>query len=425
MLAHSKTSEYVQRRGASASLCTAAATTATTATTTSIAPSSAPASLIGSDGRKASPAAVPHGSKASATGSRGTLATATSSSTSTADLYADTEVVAMASSSAALLTKSVLHPLDTLKCRVQLLRTDILPPNANCSTWRGLMRTRLRQLRHQYAGQWAPRYLYGGLPVKLAFYVPYQALYLSSYNYAQRALQDGWEREVGGGNGGRTHRNPSYLWRTVAAAVFAEIATFCLRVPMETMKMRVQSTATTSSVQAVVQLWRQGLRSNLRLVVPHTIMHDIPYSVIQWVMYESLRPWTQQWGAKLPSSSSAATADGTMTTTTFFSRYGAELARTFLSGGFSGLLASTLTVPLDNIRTRTVVATASDPKLTVGRVVRVTYQREGLRGFVRGSGMRVLWVTTNMACFYPLFEGICYILQCRADAKKETAVGGH
>jgi solute carrier family 25 (mitochondrial S-adenosylmethionine transporter), member 26 len=137
------------------------------------------------------------------------------------------------------------------------------------------------------------------------------------------------------------------------------------------------------------------------------------------VVYETLRPWTQQWSAKLPSSSSSTAPDGELTSKSFLSRYGAELARTFLSGGFSGLMASALTVPLDNIRTRTVVATASDPKLTVGRVVRVAYRREGLRGFVRGGGIRVLWVTTNMACFYPLFEGIRSILQCRADAGKK------
>lgn len=327
------------------------------------------------------------------------------------DLYADPEIVAVASSSAAVLTKSVLHPLDTLKCRVQLLRTDVLPPNANCATWRGVFRTRLRQLRYQYAGQWTPQHLYGGLPIKLAFYVPYQALYLSSYNYAQRELQSGEEdeREAGG------HRGAGYVWRTIAAAVFAESASCCLRVPMETMKMRVQSAATAGSMHAMVQLWRQGLRSNIRLLVPHTLVHDIPYSVLQWVMYETLRPWTQQWGAKLKDQKAEK---GELTSSNFLSRYGAELVRTFLSGGFSGLLASALTVPLDNIRTRTAVATASDPKLTVGKVVRAAYRREGLRGFVRGGGMRVLWVTTNMACFYPLFEGIRSVLQSRADTAK-------
>ncbi|KPA83839.1 putative mitochondrial mitochondrial carrier protein-like protein [Leptomonas pyrrhocoris] len=187
---------------------------------------------------------------------------------------------------------------------------------------------------------------------------------------------------------------------------------------METMKMRVQSAATTGSLPAMIQMWQHGLRSNVRLLIPHTLIHDIPYSVIQWVVYETLRPWTQQWGAKLHAPPSSSSADGALTSASFFSRYGAELARTFFSGGFSGLLASTITVPLDNIRTRTVVATASDPALTVRKVVRIAYEREGLRAFVRGGGMRVVWVTMNMACFYPLFEGIRSVLQCRAQAAK-------
>ncbi|KPI85645.1 mitochondrial carrier protein-like protein [Leptomonas seymouri] len=345
-----------------------------------------------------------------------TVGTATEGVHSTRGLYADPEIIAMASSFSTVLTKSLLHPLDTLKCRMQILQAHVPPPNTNCFAWRGLLCTRIRQLEHQYAGQWSPRYLYGGLPVKLAFYLPYQALYMSSYNCAQRMLQGDREEQLKGG----THHSAARVWHTVAAAVFAETASCCLRVPMETVKMRVQSATTASSLHAMVQLWRQGLRSSMRLLVPHTITHDIPYSVIQWVVYETLRPWTQQWGSKphLPSST-----EGPLTVSSFFSRYGAELTRTFFSGGFSGFLASALTVPLDNIRTRTAVATASDPTLTVKRVVRTTYQTEGLSGFMRGGGMRVLWVTMNMAIFYPLFEGTRAILQYRADTAQCATQG--
>lgn len=339
-------------------------------------------------------------------------------------LYADPEIIALASSVATTVAKSLLHPLDTLKCRVQLLRTDVPgpPPCQRYRSWTsrqspGLLRSRLRQLRYQYAGKWTPGHIYGGLPVKLLFYVPYQATYVSSYNFAQRTLEAaGREGEDAAG-----HRSKNYVWHTVASAVFAEAVSAGLRVPMETMKMRIQSAAASGSLHALRQLWRQGFASCVRLAVPQTLMHDIPYSIIQWVVYETLRPWTQQWkehavqrggGGELAATPSVPPS--------FWTLYGAELARTFLSGGFSGLLASVLTAPLDNIRTRVVVATAQNCHLTVAYVVRDAYQREGMRGFVRGGGMRVLWVTANMACYFPLFEGVRLLLQRRGDEGNNT-----
>ncbi|KAG5478555.1 hypothetical protein LSCM4_04788 [Leishmania orientalis] len=339
--------------------------------------------------------------------------------------YASPEITALASSVATIVTKSTLHPLDTLKCRIQLLRTDVAPAlqdgqRFQCNASRclpALLRTRLEQLRHQYAAQWTLGHLYGGLPVKLLFYVPYQATYVSSYNFAQRTLCGA----DGAGEGAAGPLTANYVWHTVAAAVFAEAASAVIRVPMETVKMRIQSAAASGSLHALRQLWRQGFASCLRLAVPQTLMHDIPYSVIQWVVYETLRPWTQQWGTRVGKQvRSTGPGEASSAPTSFWADYGAELARTFLSGGFSGLLASALTAPLDNIRTRVVVATARDRNLTISDVVRDAYQREGMRGFVRGGGMRVLWVTTNMALYFPLFEGVRSLLQRRGHGSSSA-----
>ncbi|KAG5504466.1 hypothetical protein JKF63_04918 [Porcisia hertigi] len=342
-------------------------------------------------------------------------------------LYGNPELAALASSVATVFTKSLLHPIDTLKCRVQLLRTDVAPPPLPRHSQRslsyftqgppGVLRTRLGQLQHQYTGQWVPRHLYGGLPLKLFFYVPYQATYVSTYNFAQHTLQ-GADAEVVDNVG---HRSSNYLWHTVAAAVFAEMVSATLRVPMETMKMRIQSTTATNSLHALRQLRQQGFASCVRLTVPQTLMHDIPYSVIQWVVYETLRPWTQRWRERAEASNGGVGLGDTLpVSTSFWALYVAELGRTFLSGGLSGMLASMLTAPLDNIRTRVVVATVHNSNLTVADVVRHTYRREGLRGFVRGGSLRIFWVTMNMACYFPLFEGVRSLLQRYATGSSST-----
>lgn len=377
------------------------------------------------------------------------------SSPSAASIATATDTV-VAASVASLLTKSLLHPLDTIKCRVQIYSS--LPGAHAAHVHRRALKRQQQQVaadlahsthphphphryspaaagrsvfgsvaaaaRHgtarfrgdwrgvyrQYDGKWGARFLYGGLPVKLLFYVPYQAVYMTSYNATRDTLTnhlDARQALQQQGENGAVSPSASLLRVscTVLAAVAAELSSCIVRVPMETIKMRVQATAAGGTLDAMRQMRRHGFLACARLAVPQTLMHDIPYSIAQWVTYEAMRP---KWGvraqeADISSSSSSSNQSGGGGGGAL-SRYKAELLRTFISGGCSGLIAATVTLPLDNIRTRVVVATARDPRLTVREVVRVAYNADGLTGFVRGGSMRVLWVTANMACYFPLFE---------------------
>ncbi|RNF27585.1 mitochondrial carrier protein [Trypanosoma conorhini] len=290
-------------------------------------------------------------------------------SSPTGSLHASS--VALASTAASVLTKSFLHPLDTVKCRLQ------------CSNSKSLL-----YIWREFAGKWGPRHVYGGLPLKLVFYVPYQAIYMTTYNAVRDTLSP-----AGVSNDPRS----SFLAHTLVAACAAELASCVARVPMETAKMRIQATVVPNTAAAIRQIFRQGLFACSRLVRAQTLLHDIPYSVIQWVFYESLRPWAKR---LQPQHQLEGEPEGQPRLRWYVHHF----LRTFLTGGFSGLMASTLTVPLDTIRTRVVVATADNPSATIRSVVRDTYRLGGVAFFFRGGCTRVLWVTTNMAVYFPLYE---------------------
>ncbi|KEG14451.1 mitochondrial carrier protein [Trypanosoma grayi] len=281
--------------------------------------------------------------------------------------------VALASTVATVLTKSFLHPLDTVKCRLQSSSSRSLG-----RAWR------------DYSGRWGPTYLYGGLPVKLLFYVPYQAIYMTTYNTVRDSLKPADTS---------AENRASFLARTVISASGAELASCVARVPMETLKMRIQAAVVPDTRAALQQIRRHGIAACARLVLPQTLLHDIPYSAIQWICYETMRPWARQLmeSRRLDQEPNRASR---------FRGYAHDFVRTFFSGGFSALIASTVTVPLDTIRTRVVVAAAADPSTTVRRVVRDTYRLGGVRIFFRGAVVRVLWVTTNMAVYFPLYEAL-------------------
>ncbi|EPY34997.1 solute carrier family 25 (mitochondrial S-adenosylmethionine transporter), member 26 [Angomonas deanei] len=293
--------------------------------------------------------------------------------------------VALAASLATLITKSVLHPIDTLKCRIQLFSGR--PQDG--SRWRGVLAA--------HRGKWGPRYLYSGLPVKLLLYVPYQSFYMSSYNYGRTLLEvDAYRQQ---------QEQSAYLWRTAAAAVFAELCSSVVRVPMETLKVRIQGGASENTHEAVRQFYRHGWRANVRLMLPQTFLHDIPYSITQWLLYETLRPYTQRF--ILGREEQGTPQSG-------WQQYKSELFFTFCSGGFSGMVAAAVTVPLDTIRTQYTVLSSkhnnrpytsgSRAPLTVRHVIGSIYRRGGLKGFYAGGGTRVVWVSMNMSMYFPLFE---------------------
>ncbi|ESS66186.1 mitochondrial carrier protein [Trypanosoma cruzi Dm28c] len=291
--------------------------------------------------------------------------------------------VALASTAATVLAKFILHPLDTLKCRLQ---------SSNSRN--------LRFIWGEYAGKWGPRYLYGGLPIKLAFYVPYQAIYMPTYNSVRDALMP---VDV------RKDTRFAFITRTVAAASAAELASCIARVPMETVKMRIQATAVPNTKAALRLIFQQGFFASVRQVKAQTLVHDIPYSITQWIAYESFRPWTQSLQQRHELQKELERGSR-------LSRYVYNFLCTFLAGGFSGLIASTVTVPLDTIRTRVVVATASNASTTVLDVVRDTYRLGGAFFFFRGGCTRVLWVTLNMAVYFPLYETFKMELLRRQEA---------
>nr|CCC92121.1 putative mitochondrial carrier protein [Trypanosoma congolense IL3000] len=283
--------------------------------------------------------------------------------------------VALASSCATFLTKSLLHPIDTTKCRIQ-----------------SSSRKSVRSLCRQYHGMWGPKYLYSGLPVKLVFTVPYQSLYMTTYT-ATKGVLDRCNAE--------SQSRVMFLCRTIGAATAAELSGCILRVPMETMKMRLQAGAVRSTAAAVYQIRNHGFAGFRRMVLPQTILHDIPYSATQWIVYETFRPWTK----KITESNQPGeqTGDKLPGTTRFYS-YVQRFLRTVVAGGFSALAASILTIPLDAIRTRTVVAASVNPNITISSLVQETYRLGGIRMFFKGGVTRVFWVTSNMALYLPLYE---------------------
>ncbi|KAJ5101742.1 S-adenosylmethionine mitochondrial carrier protein [Penicillium alfredii] len=328
-----------------------------------------------------------------------------------------------------------LYPLDTIKTRLQKARDHSAPQASRLS---------LRQtVRGIYAG--LPSVLFGSAPSAASFFIVY----------------DGVKRSLlpPPSSSGPTASDPPsrahVIFTHSIASSLGEIAACAVRVPTEVIKQRAQaglfggssllalkdilslrhaappptppasspsappgSSAAASRPQAtptpaVKRGYGQVLRELYR-GAGITIAREIPFTVLQFTMWESMKETYAQRYLHRPGSGSAATAESQIPAST-----------SAMFGSVAGAIAAGLTTPLDVIKTRVMLARRGDggaaAPVRVKEVVRGIAQ-EGFGAFWRGIGPRVAWIGIGGAVFLGSYQWAWNTLEGKKEKKEEVAV---
>ena len=235
-----------------------------------------------------------------------------------------------------VITKTLLYPIDTVKCRMQSgLVAGVVSKN----------------------GVFALNNMFNGLIPKVALYAPYQAVYMSTYTFVRSAVFQHVE---------------SPLLVYACSGVAAELGGSLIRVPMETIKQRMQS----GKISSNTQLWNI-LRKDpfafhrARNFLAQTCVHDIPCGAVHWMVYETLVR---------------------------------ESDHIIFAGASAGAVAAVLTNPLDVVKTRMI--TRPIEHVTVAQTVRLLFREGGLQIFSRGIIPRVLHLAPNSALYMFVFNAL-------------------
>jgi solute carrier family 25 S-adenosylmethionine transporter 26 len=227
-------------------------------------------------------------------------------------------------------TKTLLFPIDTVKCRIQ--------SGLNPFVFKGIM---------------------NGLFPKIALYAPYQGVYMSVYTRTREWLNP----------------DPRSVWKFAFAGVVAELSGSVIRVPMETIKQRMQ----TGSIPSNRDLFRILAADPLqfyryRNFLAQTLVHDIPGGIIHWTVYEYVKRHT---------TGNAAT-----------------------SGAISGVMVAVLTNPMDVVKTRMI--TRPDEHKTVSSTIKfiMAGRGNGGIGFFSGVIPRILHIAPNSALYMFIFDAM-------------------
>ena len=181
-------------------------------------------------------------------------------------------------------------------------------------------------------------------------------------------------------NGGNEH----WLHHSFAASC-GEVAACVVRVPTAVVTQRMQVGQYKTFPEAVTKIFAESGVSTFFIGYWTTVAREIPFSFIQFPIYEGLKKviaWKQ--GAETTVSQGA------------------------FCGSFAGAIASAATCPLDVVKTRQMLGakTKVTGELYVGVVnsLMTIWKEEGFMALFSGLGPRVGWITVGGFVFFGAYE---------------------
>ncbi|XP_039493135.1 S-adenosylmethionine mitochondrial carrier protein homolog [Drosophila santomea] len=248
---------------------------------------------------------------------------------------------------AGMVVDIALFPIDTVKTRLQ----------SELGFWR--------------AGGF--RGIYKGLAPAAAGSAPTAALFFCTYECGKQFLSSVTQT-----------KDSPYVH--MAAASAAEVLACLIRVPVEIAKQRSQTLLGNkqSGLQILLRAYRtEGLKRGLYRGFGSTIMREIPFSLIQFPLWEYFKlQWTPLTGFESSPFSVA------------------------LCGAVAGGISAGLTTPLDVVKTRIMLAEREslNRRRSARRILHGIYLERGFSGLFAGFVPRVLWITLGGAFFFGFYD---------------------
>ncbi|GLV35026.1 uncharacterized protein CBL_09506 [Carabus blaptoides fortunei] len=171
----------------------------------------------------------------------------------------------------------------------------------------------------------------------------------------------------------------------MTGASLAEVVACIVRVPVEIVKQRRQTSTGISSFKILTDAYRhEGLRKGLYRGFGTTVLREIPFSFIQFPIYEYLKVLCSRFlrnGEAIPSY------------------------QVSICGAIAGSIAAAVTTPLDVAKTRIMLADRQIAvSLNINTVLQSVYHEKGFRGLFAGFVPRVLWITLGGAIFFGAYD---------------------
>uniref|UniRef100_A0A8C2X9L6 Mitochondrial S-adenosylmethionine carrier protein n=1 Tax=Cyclopterus lumpus TaxID=8103 RepID=A0A8C2X9L6_CYCLU len=240
-----------------------------------------------------------------------------------------------------------LYPLDTVKTRLQSQQGFY-----KAGGFRGI-----------YAG--VPSAAVGSFPNAAAFFVTYECT---------KSLL---------GSGGALEAPHVAPVTHMLAASLGEMVACLIRVPTEVVKQRTQASPSSSTYRMLLATLREEGVRGLYRGYGSTVLREIPFSLVQFPLWEYLKTlWSWRQGHTLYSWQAA------------------------VCGAFAGAVAAFVTTPLDVAKTRIMLAKAGSTTArgNIPLVLHDVWRSQGLSGLFAGSIPRTAFISVGGFIFLGAYE---------------------
>lgn len=270
----------------------------------------------------------------------------------------------MAGALAGITEHAVMFPIDSIKTRMQVFATS----PAAMYTGIGNAFTRISSTE-------GIRVLWRGVSSVILGAGPAHAVHFGTYEFVKEFA------------GGKTGANQPLT--TMMAGASATIASDALMNPFDVIKQRMQvhQSEFRSVFTAMRVVYRNEGLAAFYVSYPTTLTMSVPFTAVQFTVYEQVKRQLNPTGEYSPSSH-------------------------VIAGGLAGGVAAGVTTPLDVAKTLLQTrGTSQDRELRrVGGMLdamQIIWKRDGIRGFFRGISPRVLThMPSNALCWlsYEFFK---------------------
>jgi solute carrier family 25 (mitochondrial S-adenosylmethionine transporter), member 26 len=185
----------------------------------------------------------------------------------------------------------------------------------------------------------------------------------------------------------------------MAAATLGETAACIVRVPTEVVKQRAQAVQHPSSRAALMHILRS--HRGLRLVREMyrgggiTLLREIPFTIIQFPLWEALKAWHIRRFA-------VAAGVGSLNSNQSSGRPNSISALpAAMYGSLAGAVAAGITTPLDVLKTRLML---SRERVGAVEILQRILRDSGPRAFFAGFGPRIMWISAGGAIFLGSYQ---------------------
>jgi len=273
----------------------------------------------------------------------------------------------------------IMYPMDVAKTRLQFQGKHL----TNVKSYKGVFNA----LYVIGKDEGVKGFTRGMLP-KFVYIIPAAAVSFLCYEEISSAFHN-WDGKAMGGS------NAAWIIALPLIGMFsARIVGSLCRSPFDVLKQRMQIQGSLDNVQfknskqALLYISKTEGIASLFSYAHVALLRDIPFSAVYFSLYELLK--TTQAKYKAARGKSVSMFDN------------------FIAGGLSGMVATTVTIPLDVVKTKlqTQIALPAKERIYNGVIhtLKDIAQKEGIAGLTRGLSARILYLTPASAIVFTAYE---------------------